>query len=252
MVREVDEKLISLIKMKKRKFELTVMLVCIVFGAMAQQIDYNKVVLPANAQNVSFEEKLVQLAWNNNPESLIVRESVSLAQGESKVALRSRWSQFMGVSGNLNEFNFKAFTNSDQNQGNLFFPRYNVYVQLPISLLVVTPHEKKVAQSRIKTAEQRVNLTKLEIRARVLRLYSDYKKAELVWIIRKQSMDDEESGYLLVEQKFKNGDATIEEYTRAQKSRNDQRIQLAFAENEFAKSKISLEEVIGVKLEEVY
>ncbi|MBX2916023.1 MAG: TolC family protein [Cyclobacteriaceae bacterium] len=236
----------------KRELILILLLALFALGCMGQQIDYNKIVLPANAQNVSFEEKLVQLAWNNNPESQMAKEGVDLAKGESKVALRSRWSQFMGVSGNLNEFNIKAFTNSDQNQGNLFFPRYNVYVQLPISLLVVTPHEKKVAQARINTAEQRVNLTKLEIRARVLRLYSDYKKAELVWIIRKQSMDDEESSYLLVEQKFKNGDATIEEYTRAQKNRNDQRIQLAFAENEYVKSKINLEEVIGVRLEEVY
>jgi len=218
---------------------------------IAQTVDYNMIILPNNAQNISFEEKLVQLAWNNNPVSQITKAGVDLANSESKAALRTRWSQNIGVAGNLNEFNIKAFTESGENQGNLFFPRYNFYIQLPLSLLVGSPHEKKAAQTRINMAEERVNLTKLELRASVLRLYSDFKKAEIVWIIRKQSMSDEESNYLLAEQRFKNGDATIEEYAKAQRSRNDQQIQLAFAENEYVKAKINLEEVIGVKLEDI-
>jgi outer membrane protein TolC len=218
---------------------------------LGQPIDYNIIILPEGTSNVTFEERLVQLAWKNNPLTHIANGEVNIAQEDAKV-IGSDWATRFGVVGNLNEFNIKEFTNSGQaNNPNQFFPRYNVYVQLPLSLIVQAPHQKRAARYRISAAEEKVNLLKLEIRSRVLKLYSEYKKAEIIWLIRKQSMADDDSNFLLIEQKFKNGDATIDEYIRAQRTKNDMRIQLAITENEFKKAKFDIEEVIGVKLEDV-
>lgn len=217
---------------------------------LGQSIDYNRIVLPEHAANVSFEERLVQLAWSNNPASHIALEEVITSEEEFKVQ-RSQWSSMMGVTGNLNEFNVKALSESDAAEGNLFFPRYNFFVQLPLSLIVEKPHQKKAARSRLRASQHRVNLLKLELRSRVLKLYSEYKKSEVIWTIRRQTTADEESNYLLVEQKFKSGDAPVEEYIQAQRGLNDSKIQLAIAENDYKKAKIDLEEVIGIPLEEV-
>lgn len=223
---------------------------CPILTVSAQQIDYKKIILPDDARNVSFEERLVQLAWKNNPASHIAGEEVLLSREEYKIK-RSEWSSLLGVTGNLNEFNIKAITNTEETTGNLFFPRYNFFLRLPLSLLVENPHQKNAARAKVRISEDRQNLLKLEIRNTVLKLYSEYKKTELIRNIRKESMADEESNYLLVEQRFKSGDAIIEEYIRAQRSRNDLKIQLALAENDFLKAKLDLEEVIGIKIEDV-
>lgn len=229
-------------------------LICLVLlfsfsGISAQLIDYNKIILPENAQNVSFEERLVQVAWKNNPSSHMAIESVNTARLEERV-IAGDWTNSVAVSGNLNEYNIKNFTDQT-NTGNIFFPRYNFTIRLPLALLVELPRRREVSQSRIILAQDAVNQTKLAIRSRVLRLYSEYKKMELIWIIRKQTMEDEESNYLLAEQKFKDGEGNIEEFIRVQRSRNEQKIMLATAENDFTKAKLDLEEVIGVRIEDV-
>lgn len=226
------------------------LLVCVSPLLYSQNVDYNKIILPDDAINTSFEERLVQLAWKNNPLSHIAHDGVKLAQEEAKV-IGTDWSTRAGVVGNLNEFNLKAFTEANDNTYNQFFPRYNFYVQLPLSLLFQSPHQKKAARYRVNNAEDRLNFLKLELRTKVLKLYSEYKKTEVIWLIRQETMSDDESGYLLVEQKFKSGDATLEEYMRAQKLKNDMKIQLAIAENDFKKAKLDIEELIGVKLEDV-
>jgi outer membrane protein TolC len=201
--------------------------------------------------SVSLEERLVQLAWKNNASIKLATLQSEIAQAEVKV-VGSEWSTLVGATGNLNEFNIKEFTGTQaEEQGNLFFPRYNVYVRLPLSLLVETPRKRKVALTKVRFEEEKVNLTKIQLRTEVLKLYSDYRKYEQIWIIRKQTLDDEESNFLLSTQNFKEGKNTLEEYIAVQRNRNEQRIQLAVAENDYIKSKLSLEELIGTKLEDV-
>jgi outer membrane protein TolC len=124
-------------------------------------------------------------------------------------------------------------------------------VQLPLSLIAQNPHIKRAARARVSVAQNHVNLTKLSLRATVLKLYSEYKKTELVLLVRKQSSSDDESNYLLVEQKFKNGELMVDDYMRAQRGRNDLKIQLAIADNDFKKAKLDVEEIIGMRLEDV-
>jgi outer membrane protein TolC len=218
--------------------------------AAAQNVDYKKIILPDDALNTSFEERLVQLAWRNNPESHLAAEGVTQSREEAKVA-GNQWTNMIGVQGNLNEFSIKQFTNNDQTQANQFFPRYNFYLQLPLSTVLQMPHTKRAADSKKRQAEERVNLLKLDIRSRVLKLYSDYKTAETIVNLRKQTVDDEDSNYLLIEQRFKNGEASVEDYLAAQRNRNELRVALAQTQNTLQKAKLDLEAMIGVKLEDV-
>ena len=234
-----------------KTFLVVIISVVCPFLTLAQSVDYDKIILPDNAKNVSFEERLVQLAWKNNPETALARDGVGVSYEESKVA-RTQWSTLAGVTGNLNEFNIKKFIEPDQAaQGNIFFPRYNVFVQLPLSLIVQAPHMKKAAKFRLNEAEDRLKLLKLDIRNRVLKLYSEYKMAESIANIRKQSKEDEESIYRDMERRFSRGEAQIDEYLRAQRNRNDLMIQMAVSENQLQKAKLDVEAMIGIRLEDV-
>jgi len=226
-----------------------VALVFVASLASAQVVDYNKIILPDNAQNVSFEERLVQLAWKNNPTSKIAQHQLSVAREEGRL-VGTEWTNAFAAAGNLNEFNIKSFT-SENNLANQFFPRYTITLRLPLSLLVETPKKRNIANSKTAMAQEGINLQKLEIRNTVLSLYSEFKKMELIWIIRKQTMEDEESAYTTLEQRIKDGDANIEEFLKAQRARNDLKIALAISETDYVKAKLNLEQVIGVKLEDV-
>lgn len=234
----------------RRSTLLALSFACCVFTTYGQQVDYKKIILPEGATNVSFEERLVQLAWQNNPATAIAQKEVSEAQYLAK-AEGSKWTGMLGAQGNLNEFTIKQLSGNDDSETNLFFPRYNVYLNIPMSVFFEQPNNRKAARVRVEAANDRVNLLRLELRAKVLTLYQEYKKTETILKIRRQAMLDDESNYLLIEQKYKTGDVSLENYMAAQKSKTDNSIQVALAENDFLKAKIELEALIGVRIEEV-
>ena len=53
------------------------------FLVMAQSIDYNKIIVTEQVSSISFEERLVQLAWRNHPSNKVVAEKVELSQSTS-------------------------------------------------------------------------------------------------------------------------------------------------------------------------
>ena len=221
-------------------------------SAAAQNIDYNKIILPEGAVVVDLEEKLVQLAWRNNPQTKMAAEAVTEAR-EQSIAIRHTWTNTIGVTGNMNEFNVKSLgaASGTGTTGSAFFPRYNFYVNLPLGLLVQTPHMRKAAQARTASAEHEVNLLKLEIRNRVLKLYKDYKLAEKIYQIRQEDFSDEESNYRIMEQKFGSQEVAMEDVLRAHRSLSEIKILRETSETNMQKAKLDLEQVIGVRLEDV-
>lgn len=233
----------------KRALFIPVLLLMLPVVALSQRVDYNKIILPVGATDISFEERLVQLAWQNNPATHIAQKDVA-ASGHEVKAVGAQWLRHIGVTANINEYSLENFDNPDF-EGLNFYPGYNVFVTLPLSTFFERPHNRRAAVERYEASQDRVNQLKLHLRAEVLKLYNEFKKDETIWGIRRDALADEESNYLLVEEKFKNGTATVEEYLLAQKSRNDHRIQVIEAETEYVKTKLDLEALIGVKLEEV-
>jgi len=220
----------------------------------AQNVDYNKIILPDGAVVVDLEEKLVQLAWRNNPQTKMAAEAVNEARFQA-TAIRNNWSNTVGVTGNMNEFNIKNLGNTGSTNGtgigSAFFPRYNFYINLPLSLIAQTPHLRKAAQARTSSAEAEVNLLKLEIRNKVLKLYKDYKLAEKIYQIRQEDFADEESNFKLTEEKFKTQQIAMEDYLKAHRVLSEVKIQREISDNNLQKAKLDVEQLIGVRLEDV-
>lgn len=214
----------------------------------SQAIDYNKIILPEHVQSPDFAEKLVRLAWKNHPANEIFRRQVQVAEYEVSKS-SAAWLDVFSVQGNLNEFNINE--TADVFNRSQFFPRYNFGLRIPFSLFVEAPNQVKQNRQRVLISQAELDAQKLEIRRLVLKAHNDYVLFEKIYRVQSQQYTDSENLIKLTEQKFKNGEATFETYTASQANFNRASIQLLQAERDFKNAKVELEQLIGIKLEEV-
>ncbi|MEQ8361813.1 MAG: TolC family protein [Cyclobacteriaceae bacterium] len=215
---------------------------------LAQKIDFNAIILPEGTKNVDYAEKLVMLAWQNNPENEILKSRASISQLQTKQA-KWQWLEQIRVTGNINEFNIDP--SSDVFARSQFFPRYNLGAFITLGNFVQNPLEVKVKRQESLIASETINSRKLALRAEVLRRYEQYKKDSLLLDLQLQATEDVRSKFSLEEEKFKRGEITLDEFSQALSIQNRENANVIIYQSNLAISKIDLEELIGVKLEYV-
>lgn len=230
------------------KFFLSPLIAFMSFVSFGQSIDYNTIILPESVKDASFEERLVRLAWKNNPSTKILDHNVETAQIEVKQARWSFLSDFR-VQGNINEFVLDE--GSDLAGRAAFFPKYNITGQINLGFFVDTPLEVKKKKQQVAIAESNIDLQKLALRAEVLTRYEKYLMDRETLLVQTEIVEDLFASLSLAEQQFENGDIKLDEYNRIQDRYNVQKLRQINAQGDFNISKIGLEELIGVKLENV-
>lgn len=225
-------------------FPFLVVLGCVTVHA--QSVDYNKIILPERVQSADFGEKLVQLAWKNHPTNEIYRRDVTIAQYQVNHSAAD-WLNMITLQGNINEFNIKE----QDNNVPVFLPRYNFGLIVPLGIFVKNPNETKQNRQKFVIAQEQVNAQKLEVRRIVLKAYNDYLLAEKVFKIQSQQFSDTESNLKLIEQRFKRGETNFEVYTSSQAELNRASIAMLQADRDFKNAKLDLEQLIGIRLEDV-
>lgn len=219
-----------------------------VFG---QNIDYNKIILPDYVKDADFGEKLVQIAWRNNPENSILNEKKRIAKFDTW-RYSADWLNFINGQVNINEYTLdRAFNNNNANTTRGFFPLWNVRLSANLGNLLTIPFDVKKSKIMQVIAESNINSQKLEMRMVVLKAYNNFLLTEKTYKIKTQMLSDTESSHKLVEQKFKNGETTFESYIASLNNSNSLSIGILDAENAYKNSKLELERLIGVKLEDV-
>jgi outer membrane protein TolC len=216
--------------------------------SVAQGIDYNKIILPSNASDIDNAERLVQLAWKNHPDNAAMQREYEASNYTLKIA-KSQWLNIITISGNLNEFNLDP----PEVQGgtfNNFYPRYNFGANIPLGIFARVPAEVKRQRQYIKVAEDNVNSQKLKVREAVLQAYNDYLKFGSIYKIRLSAFSNATNSQLLIKEKFKNGDVSMETYMSNESALQTIEINKIEAETDFKNAKIVLEQMIGMKLEE--
>jgi outer membrane protein TolC len=223
---------------------------CIIVNG--QNVDYNKVILPDGVSNASFAEKLVQLAWKNNPVREIQTSNKSIAESNIKVA-KLKWLDIFTISGNLNEFTINSSTSNDPTQFNLgqFYPRYNLGATINLSTFFSTPYQVKKSKQMYTIANAEINAEKLNIRSAVLQSYNELQAREKIFRLYSQAKLDAINSHNLVEQRFKQGEVLFESYMTSSNNVNQSRVRELESETQYLNAKVTLEALIGVKLEEV-
>jgi outer membrane protein TolC len=217
------------------------------FLSMAQSIDYNKIIVTEQISAISFEEKLVQLAWRNHPSNKVVTQKVELAQSMRSKA-RWSWLDNIYVEGNYNEF-----TGKDEIDplARSFYPQYNVGVRLPLSTFVQTPLNAQIANDQVLISEFDVNTKKLEVRETVLLAVERLKERFKVVKLRERIQEDYFLMFQSSEKKFKAGEITLETYRGTSQAYYMKEEEIIEARSIFNQQRIALEAMIGVELKDV-
>jgi outer membrane protein TolC len=228
--------------------KITVFLFFISAAAFAQNVDYNKIILPSGAQTTDFAEKLVQIAWRNHPSNEVFRREVNVAAFEVKKS-SSQWLDIVHFQGNLNQFVLNPGT--DVLSRAAFFPKYNIHADLSLGMFFSIPYNTKQSRERVVIAQSQVNAQKLQVRNTVLKAYNEYLMLEKIYKIQSQLALDNETSHKLLEQRFKNGEITFDTYSQSLTTFSAATLAQLQAERDFKNSKLDLEQLIGMKLEDV-
>lgn len=231
--------------MKIKRLLIFLINLVITSNLLAQNIDYNKIILPKEAVTEDMGEKLVRIAWENHPSNESVKKNREIASKEVNLA---RWSWLNQISGrgNLNEFTI----NPDPLRNN-FFPRYNFGVTIPLGIVVETTNNTKIAKLEYDRADLEIKNQKLIVRNQVLKAYQNFLMTEKLLKLKNEITENEYTNFLSEEEKFENGTVTLEEYRIATKAYNAELESKIIASNKYENAKLELEMLIGVPLEEV-
>jgi outer membrane protein TolC len=215
--------------------------------ASAQSIDYNKIIVTEQVTAVSFEERLVQMAWRNHPSNKVEMQRVEQAQ---TLRSKARWSWLdnIYVEGNYNEFTGKE---DADDLARAFYPRYNVGVRLPLSTFVQTPLSAQAANDNVIISEYNVNIKKLSVRQDVMLAVERLKEKFKVVKLRERIQEDYFLMFQNAEKKFKAGEMTIESYRTTSQAYYLKEEEIIQARSLFNQQRIELEAMIGVELKDV-
>jgi outer membrane protein TolC len=216
-------------------------------SAAAQNIDYNKIILPEHS-SMDYVEKLVQLAWKNHPDNEVLRREVNVAQYDVAQS-PAEWLNIVRFTGNMNEFTINP--ELDVFGRAAFYPRYNISASISLGQLLSIPYNTKKNRERVVIAQSMVNSKKLDVRNAVIKAYNEYVLREKVYKVQTQLKSDNETSHKLIEQRFKNGETTFETYSLSLNNYSAVTIANLEAETAYKNAKADLERLIGVRLEDV-
>ncbi len=215
---------------------------------LAQQVDYNKIILPEYTKSVEFGEKLVQIAWRNHPSNEIYRREVNVATFAVRQSTTS-WLDLVRVTGNMNEFTINP--QSDIFGRSAFYPRYNVSASISLGQFFSIPYTRKINKEKLVEAQSSVNAQKLFVRNSVLKAYNEFQMREKIFKVQSQLLLDNETSHKLIEQRFKNGETDFTTYSASLSSFSSMTIGQMESEKNYKNAKLDLEQLIGMRLEDV-
>lgn len=216
----------------------------------AQKTDFNKVIPPLETRAKDYVEVLLQLAWMNNPQYEGLQLEEKIKQEEIKLA-QLQWTKDINASFNLNEANISNW-GSSQGSENVFFPRYNLSATLNIGSMINRKTNVNIAKYKSDIAVSETNQAKLLLRGEVTRRYEQYLLALEILKIRAQAVEELYSSYLLAKSNMELGKGELSELNNATEVYLRSRESKLQAETNLKIAKINVEELVGLKLEEVF
>jgi outer membrane protein TolC len=226
----------------------TFLLLCIInMHAYAQIVRHPKAALEDTSKVTDIRERLVQLAMQS-PYYEIADRQMSIADHQLRKAKNSVLSKF-SLNANANEYTTKI--KSTPQNTNLFFPLFNFAVSIPFDVFSSRKHEVGAARENLGIAEAYRNQRFREIKADILGKYEDYLMFKQQVQFASQIAQDAEAIFLQAEKDFSEGIIKQEDYNKAYKDRTEQKTHLAEVVRNLNVSKIEIEKIIGIPIENV-
>lgn len=235
-----------------KKFNLLLAVCLISLLGSAQVVDWDQVI-PANQEGeISYEDRLVQLAWQNYSTNRVFEIEVDAA-GDAVKAAKLGWAEMFSLQFNINPRTINTLGEfaPPNDESNNFFPWYNVGIGVNPGTLISSRADRKAAEYEEQIAVQNLNTQKLAIRAEVLSRYHIYSHTLKTLQAVSENYETVNSTFILVREKFNNGESDFEEFNTAQSARTEALKGKLSLEMEYAIAKARLEELIGISVETV-
>jgi len=212
------------------------------------QFVYNERTIEEQIEIDKFGEKLVELALIYHPDFRIAQENSQIAKKEEVLA-KNQWLDQLKVTGNLNEFAINP--PDDVGDRNLFFPRYNISLQIPLGIFIRQPVSSGIAAKQYQISLLNIEGMKAAVRKEVLTQYNNYLLQRDLYDIQLQMTQDSEALLQVKENSFANGEINLLEYDAAIQAYQKGVENLLRSKNSYLNSELMLEQWIGIPLEEV-
>lgn len=189
-------------------------------------------------------QRLVELALQNSDKKI-----AELQEDASKDLIgvaKAGWLNSLFASSYWNEYSISP---PDKEQFNLYYPKYNFGVNIPLGIFITVPKNVKIAKKNYQIAIEQKKLKELSIKNQVLSKFEDYLMINKQLTIQSLVTVNEQNAFRQSEQKFRSGEIQIEEYNLAMKKYNEELMRKITLQHDLALVKLSIEELIGVDLD---
>jgi outer membrane protein TolC len=197
-----------------------------------------------NTLSTDIIDKLIQTAWENYPKNKVFQHLIEYA---NEKVFQEKWSWLNTV--NLT-WQYAPSTVVD-NQRIGITPQFGVGLIINIGNIFSTPSRVAQAEQEKMIAEVNLENQRNYIVAEVMRRYHKYYENMELLNVHSQAADDAELVMNMVKYRFEQGEVNLEDYTRALNLFTSGQENIAKTKGKVISSKYSLEEILGVKLEEV-
>ena len=196
----------------------------------------------------SVAEKLVEMAYLNA--RLTSMEHVAAQSYNEYKASKMAILKRVTVAGNLNELSIKqsSAASADPLRQSTQFPRYNIGVVLPLGTFVTQGKQNKANFHRYQSMVDQVKIEKQNIREEVLLKYEDYQYTRQLLAMQQEVMQDAKILMTRQEEKFSNGELSLEVYTTSVNAYNNEQVKELGIVRELRTIEIQLETLIGMRL----
>lgn len=195
----------------------------------------------------SIANKLADLATMKNPTLTVYEKRVEADLYEWK---KNKFSIFnnIGASFNLNEGNLRS--SKDSALANLFYPRYNLNLTLPLSTFFAKPKETKRARANYEGSIAMKEVETQNLKTDVKRAYQIYITNNHLLRLQETVLQDEIVLYNTIQEKFEKNQVSLDLFTNSTKRYNDEIVKKINLTKEVYLARIHLESLLGMSLEE--
>lgn len=199
-------------------------------------------------RNTEIEERLVKLAWDNNPatKSLMYRAEIARYGGTTGAMNRS-WFDVLKFQGNLNEFNLQP----DKFFRSQYYPRYNFTLQFALSDFVTIPRNIRTRKLEAEIARLDIESQRILIRSEVLKKFNHYNSVKTRLTIQRKLESEIAVNVEVAKNKFNQGSVTYDVLTALTERYYSLQLATRELEESLEDAKLDIEALIGVKLNSI-
>jgi outer membrane protein TolC len=190
-------------------------------------------------------EKLANLVIPQTPHAMAMDKQIESRLYQWKSS-RVAWLNNVTTSFNLNEGNLQK---QDTVISNIFYPRYNLHVNIPLGEFFTRPRDAKKARADYQQSKFIKDIEIGRLKELIKKAYQEYQVNKYLLALQESVLQDESVLMTQTEEKFKKNELSLEVFTNASKRYNSELAERLTLMKEVSDSKIELETLLGMSLE---